>query len=97
MDKGTNVRQEINSHLHQLPAEQIKQAVISWIDTDNAEIEDLEKLLSSEMEKAEKTKKRSIEQKLAAFHELVESHRGEEFPFLSDEAISRESMYEDRF
>ncbi|MEM7591375.1 MAG: hypothetical protein AAF383_07620 [Cyanobacteria bacterium P01_A01_bin.83] len=97
MDNGTNVRQEISSHLHQLSAEQIKQAVISWIDTDNAEIEDLEKILSSQIAKKETTNKTSIQERLAAFDDWVESHRGQNLPSLSDEAISRESIYEDRF
>ncbi|MEO0397653.1 MAG: hypothetical protein AAF243_16950 [Cyanobacteria bacterium P01_A01_bin.137] len=97
MDKGTNVRDEIASHLHQLPAEQIKQAVISWIGTDNAEIADLERVLSSRIENKAKAQKASIQERLAAFHEWVESHRGQNFPSLSDEAISRESIYEDRF
>ncbi|MEL6441052.1 MAG: hypothetical protein AAFQ80_17580 [Cyanobacteria bacterium J06621_8] len=97
MDKGTNVRQEISSHLHQLPAEQIKQVVLDWIGTDNAEVTDLEKLLSSEIEKKEDTKKISVQERLAAFDDWIESHRGQNLPSLSDEAISRESIYEDRF
>ncbi|MDJ0903173.1 MAG: hypothetical protein QNJ55_30685 [Xenococcus sp. MO_188.B8] len=97
MNKGTKVRQEINSHVHQLPAEQVKKVVLDWTSIEDAEVTDLEKLLSSEIEKTEKTQKLSIEEKLAAFHELVESHRGEDLPLLSDEAISRESIYSDRF
>ncbi len=31
------------------------------------------------------------------FHEWVKSHRGKNLPLLSDEAISRASIYEDRF
>lgn len=31
------------------------------------------------------------------FHRWVDSHKGEDIPVLSDEAMSRESMYPDRF
>ncbi len=34
---------------------------------------------------------------IAAFHEFVESHKDLDLPLLSDEAISRESIYEDRW
>ena len=33
----------------------------------------------------------------AEFHRWVDSHKGEDLPVLSDEAMSRESMYPDRF
>lgn len=33
----------------------------------------------------------------AEFHRWVDSHKEEELPVLSDEAMSRESMYPDRF
>lgn len=33
----------------------------------------------------------------AEFHDWVDSHKGEDIPVLSDEAIRRESMYPDRF
>ena len=33
----------------------------------------------------------------AEFHRWVDSHKGEDIPVLSDEAMSRESMYPDRF
>ena len=33
----------------------------------------------------------------AEFHRWVDSHKGEDIPVLSDEAMSRESMYPDRW
>ena len=33
----------------------------------------------------------------AEFHSWVDSHKGEDIPVLSDEAMSRESMYPDRW
>ncbi|MEM8832556.1 MAG: hypothetical protein AAGE96_24935 [Cyanobacteria bacterium P01_G01_bin.19] len=91
------VRQEINSHVHQLPAEQVKQVVLSWTDLEDAGITDLEKLLSSKIEEQENANKTSIQERLAAFDDWVGSHRGQNLPSLSDEAISRENIYEDRF
>jgi hypothetical protein len=36
------------------------------------------------------------EEWLAEFHDWVNSHKGKDIPVLSDEAMSRESMYPDR-
>lgn len=33
----------------------------------------------------------------AEFHRWIDTHKGEDIPVLSDEAMSRESMYPDRF
>lgn len=38
----------------------------------------------------------SLEERIAAFQSWVESHRNLNFPTLSDEAISRESIYGER-
>ena len=37
------------------------------------------------------------EQWLAEFHEWLDSHKGKNIPVLSEEAMSRESMYPDRW
>lgn len=39
----------------------------------------------------------SHEEWSAEFHRWVDSHKGKNIPVLSDEAMSRESMYPDRF
>jgi len=37
------------------------------------------------------------EEWLAEFHKWIDSHKDRGEPFLSDEALSRENIYEDRF
>ena len=40
MSEATNIRNEIANQLPNMPAEQIKQAVIKWLDTENAELDE---------------------------------------------------------
>ena len=97
MSEATNIRNEIANQLPNMPAEQIKQAVIKWLDTENAELDELSENLAQEQKSSTPQNSLSKEEKIAAFHEWVESHRGLNLPILSDEDISRESMYPDRF
>ena len=90
------MRHDLAGDLQNLPAEQIKQVVITWLGANDGELTDLEQQLSFEVKSTQVSKKQSKEERLAAFHEWLESHKGQKLPFLSDEAISRESIYEDR-
>ncbi len=97
MKEVADTRHELANRLQSIPAEQIKQAVIRWLDTEDDELADLEHSLSLEQESSEQQPSLSTAEKIAAFNEWVESHRGQNLPLLSDEDISRESMYPDRF
>jgi hypothetical protein len=77
-----------------LPAEQIKQAVLRWLDAEEGGLADLEQNLRRAEEGDLEESPLSPTEKAAAFRAWAESHpRG--LPLLSDEAISRESMYSD--
>ncbi len=39
----------------------------------------------------------TTEEWLAEFHKWLDSHKDKDYPVLSDEAYSRETIYEDRF
>ena len=97
MHKASNTRHELANRLKNIPAEQIKQAVIRWLDTEDAGLNELSKNLALEQESSLCHVPLSTEEKIAAFNEWVESHRGKNLPLLSDKEISRESMYPDRF
>ncbi|WP_036478550.1 hypothetical protein [Myxosarcina sp. GI1] len=91
--KETNIRQTIAARVQSLPAEQIKQAVLKWLDTEEGELVDLARDLSTAPE-AESRSELSAAKKVVAFREWADSHR-RGLPLLSDEAISRESIYSD--
>lgn len=77
-----------------LPAEQIKQAILRWLDAEEGGLADLEQNLRRAEEGDREESPLSPIEKAAAFRAWAESHpRG--LPLLSDEAISRESMYSD--
>ena len=99
MHKTSNTRHELANKMQSIPAEQIKQAVIRWLDTEDAGLNELSQNLDSALEQESSLCRSplSTEEKIAAFNEWVESHRGKNLPLLSDEEISRESMYPDRF
>ena len=97
MKEATKIRHELANRLQHLPADQIKQAVIKWLDTEDAELDELSQNLSLEQENSPQQTPLSTEERIAAFHDWVESHRGDNLPLLSDEAISRKSIYEDKF
>jgi hypothetical protein len=80
--------------IEDLPAEQIKQAVLKWLDTEQGELADLEKTLLLTSEDQQNHPVLSAAEKAAAFREWTQSHR-RGLPLLSDEAISRENMYSD--
>lgn len=83
-------RQELAHYIESLPAEQAKQVVIDLLTSDREELSAIEKTfsLTSEPEKQEL----STDEKIKALKEWAASHRSD-IPPLSDEAISRESMY----
>ncbi|MBD2296048.1 hypothetical protein H6G06_21855 [Anabaena sphaerica FACHB-251] len=54
------------------------------------------KAILQQITKAENKKIRLSEKRIAAFKEWIESHKNINFLTLSDEAISRESIYDDR-
>lgn len=89
--KESNIRHTLATRLQSLPAEQIKQAVLKWLDTEGGDLVDLEQNLAPEREVAYQPAL-SATQKATAFKEWADSHR-RGLPLLSDEAISRESIY----
>ena len=89
--KESDIRHTLATRLESLPAEQIKQAVLKWLDTEGGDLVDLEQNLPLAQEVAYKPAL-SATQKAAAFREWANSHR-RGLPLLSDEAISRESIY----
>ena len=108
MQRDADIRHELTAIVQNLPPEQIKIAVLKWLG-ENGDLTDLEQELELEQENFSRlfngTKKDSVDvvlttkqselspsQKAKAFREWAESHpRG--LPLLSDEAISRESIY----
>lgn len=92
MQKKANIRHELAARLQNLPAEQIKVAVLKLLGQAEAGLEDL----SLELE--QKPEKHPLElspaEKAKAFRKWAESHR-HGLPLLNDEAISRESIYSD--
>ena len=103
MDEATHTRHELANRLQSIPAEQIKQAVIKWLDKEDEDVpESLQSIFISEESQEKRSQPSfsetaSYEEWSKLFHEWVESHRGKNLPLLSDGAISRESIYEDRF
>ena len=99
MEEATNIRQELAHRLEGIPAEQLKQAVLKWLDMGDEEVpESLQSLIpDSTASEAETSfsKTASYEEWRKEFRRLIE--HGENLPILSDEDISRESMYPDRF
>ncbi len=63
----------------------------------------IEERLDDEIETSVEEKEKSFsetattEEWLAEFHKWVDSHKDRGEPFLSDEALRRENIYEDRF
>jgi hypothetical protein len=93
VEEATN-RHTLAMRLSGLPAEQIKQAVLRWLDAEEGGLADLEQNLILAEKGEKKQPELSPAEKAAAFRAWAESHpRG--LPLLSDEAISRESMYSD--
>ena len=95
MREQAEIRQTLAARLQHLPAEQIKQAVLKWLDdTEDASLALLEQTLPPTHESEQEREDLSPAEKAAAFRAWAESHpRG--LPLLSDEAISRESIYSD--
>ena len=48
MREETNIRHELAVHIHDLPAEQIKQALLKWLDNKEGSLWDLEQTLVQE-------------------------------------------------
>jgi hypothetical protein len=89
-----SIRHTLAVRLSGLPVEQIEQAVLKWLDSDEGGLADLEQNLLLVEEGEQEHPGLSPAEKAAAFQVWAESHpRG--LPLLSDEAISRESMYSD--
>ena len=95
MTEPADLRQTLVARLHRLPAEQIKQAVLKWLDeTEDASLALLEQTLPPTEESEPGIEELSPAEKATAFRAWALSHsRG--LPLLSDEAISRESIYSD--
>ncbi len=94
MKEVAYTRQELANRLQSIPANQIKQAVIRLLDREDAELTDLEKILALTGKDEPNLEELSPAEKAAAFRAWAESHR-RGLPLLSDEAISRESIYSD--
>jgi hypothetical protein len=90
----TSIRHTLAAHLKSLPAEQIKQAVLKWINTEEGGLTDLARNLRLEEEGIKEKSGLSPLEKADAYRAWAESHR-RGLPLLSDEAISRESIYDD--
>lgn len=108
MQQDADIRHELTAIVQNLPAEHIKVAVLKWLGTDG-DLADLEHELELEQKNVSplfdgtvqgsandtssaKQPNLSPSQKAKAFREWAESHR-RGLPLLSDEAISRESIY----
>ena len=91
------MNQYLVDRIQNIPAEQVKEAVISWLATSEAELNNLEQHLGLDTSNTSQPLKRTKDERLQAFRDWIESHRGQNLPILSDEAISRESMYPDRW
>lgn len=89
-----STRHNLAARISGLPADQIKQAVLKWLDVEDGGLADLEQNLRLEQEGKREQPALSAAEKAAAFRTWAESHR-RGLPLLSDEAISRESMYGD--
>ena len=95
-------REDLISTLQNLPAEQIKQAVLKWLNEEEEFVPESLKEIVQGSEEPEPdlentfSETASYQEWSQAFRAWVESHRGQNLPILSDEAISRESMYPDR-
>ncbi|MEM8723356.1 MAG: hypothetical protein AAGE84_29405 [Cyanobacteria bacterium P01_G01_bin.39] len=110
MQEDHNIRYELTAIVRDLPPEQIKVAVLKWLGEDGdltaleqeleLEQKNLSELLNgtinrhSNLTSSSKQSELSPKQKAEAFREWAESHR-RGLPLLSDEAISRESIYSD--
>ena len=103
MNKSTHTGYELAHRLQSIPAEQIKQAVITWLQKEDENVPESLQSIFIEEENPEQlsqlsfSETASYEEWSKLFHEWVETHKGKNLPLLSDEAISRESIYEDRF
>ncbi len=53
MREETNIRHELAVRIHGLPAEQIKQAVLKWLDTKEGSLWDLEQTLVQEINQSQ--------------------------------------------
>ena len=109
MQQDADIRHELTAIVQNLPAEQIKVAVLKWLGKDG-DLADLEHELELEQKNVSplfdgtpqgsandtsssaKQPNLSPSQKAKAFREWAESHR-RGLPLLSNEAISRESIY----
>ncbi len=94
MKEVAYTRHELANRLQSIPANQIKQAVIRLLDTEDAELTDLEQIFPLKEKDESNLEELSPAEKAAAFRAWAESHR-RGLPLLSDEAISRESIYSD--
>ena len=94
MKEVAYTRHELANRLQSIPANQIKQAVIRLLDTEDAKLTDLEQILPLTGKDESNLEELSPAEKAAAFRAWAESHR-RGLPLLSDEAISRESIYSD--
>ncbi len=92
MKEVAYTRHELANRLQSIPANQIKQAVIRLLDTEDAELTDLEQIFPLKEKDESNLEELSPAEKAAAFRAWAESHR-RGLPLLSDEAISRESIY----
>ena len=95
MKEVNKIKFKLANRLQTIPAEQIKQAVIKWLDIEDGNLESLEQILPSNQEEKPDQEELSPAEKAAAYRAWAESHR-RGLPLLSDEAISRESIYSDK-
>lgn len=93
MEEATT-RHTLAVRISGLPAEQIKQAVLKWLDAEEGGLADLEQNLLLAEDGEQEQPELSPAEKAAAFRAWAESHP-HGLSLLSDEAISRESMYSD--
>ena len=93
MQESLHSKQEIAAYFQALPAEQVKKAVLDLIM--GSKKEDLNIFMAGipeQFNNVEPERELSPAEKARAFREWAESHHSDAPP-LSDEAISRESIY----
>ncbi len=95
MEKQADIRQMLAERIAGLPAEQIKQAVLQWLNqSKEASLVLLEQTLTAKASSSAQPEDLSPNEKALAFRAWAENHqRG--LPLLSDDDISRDSIYSD--
>lgn len=93
MEESLYSKQELAAYFQSLPAEQVKKAVLNLImDSEKKDLNIFIQSFPNKIEDVVEKQELSPTEKAQAVREWAESHR-RDLPPLSDEAISRESIY----